>query len=121
MSADVGLVRWAPIVALAVVGLGIGARRGWEHARIGLLVVGLQIYMVSSWFFLSQGHTFGNRMLVNCTVFVAVGLAAVLASASARPQLRATVQALGVLLVGVNLLLMWLWSRGLIGPLGRLG
>ena len=121
MSADVGLVRWAPIVALAVVGLGIGARRGWPHAHIGLLVVGLQIYMVSSWFFLSQGHTFGNRMLVNCTVFVAVGLAAVLASAIARPQLRATVQALGVLLVGVNLLLMWLWSRGLIGPLGRLG
>ena len=53
----------------AIAGLVIGARRGWPHARIGLVVVGLQVYMVSSWFFLSQGHTFGNRMLVNCTVF----------------------------------------------------
>ena len=78
MSADVGLVRWAPIVALAIAGLLIGAWRGWPHARIGLVVVGLQLYIVSSWFFVSQGHTFGNRMLVNCTVFFAVGLAALL-------------------------------------------
>ena len=121
MSEDVGLVRWAPIVALAIVGLVIGARRGWPHARIGLIFVGLQVYMVSSWFFLSQGHTFGNRMLVNCTVFLAAGLAALLTAAARRPQLRLTIQAAGVVLVGVNVLLMWLWSRGAIGPLGRLG
>jgi hypothetical protein len=121
MSADVGLLRWAPIVALAIVGLAIGARRGWPHARIGLIVVAVQVYMVSSWFFQSQGHTFGNRMLVNCTVFFAVGLAALLAATARLPQLRLTIQAVGVLLVGVNVLLMWLWSRGAIGPLGRLG
>ena len=121
LSEDVGLVRWAPIVALAIVGLVIGARRGWPHARIGLIFVGLQVYMVSSWFFLSQGHTFGNRMLVNCTVFFAAGLAALLTAAARRPQLRFTIQAVGMLLVAVNVLLIWLWSRGAIGPLGRLG
>lgn len=119
-SSEVGLVPWAPIVALALAGLVLGARRGWPHARIGLILVGLQLYLVSSWFFLSQGHAFGNRMLVNCTVFFAVGLAAVLAAAGQRPRWRAAIQAAGVVLVGVNLLLMWLWSRGAIGPLGRL-
>ncbi len=121
LSADVGLLRWAPIVALGIAGLVIGARRGWPHARIGLVFVGVQLYMVSSWFFLSQGHTFGNRMMVNCTVFVAVGLAALLTATVRRPRVRATIQAVGVLLVGVNVLLMWLWTRGAIGPLGRLG
>ena len=120
-SADVGLVRWAPIVALALAGLVIGAWRGWPHARVGLVVVGVQVYMVSSWFFVSQGHSFGNRMLVNCTVFFVVGLAGVLAAAGKRPRLRASIQTAGVLLAGVNLLLMWLWCRGAIGPLGRLG
>jgi hypothetical protein len=121
LSSDVGLVRWAPIVVLAAAGLVIGARRSWPHARMGLVVVGLQVYMVSSWFFLSQGHTFGNRMLVNCTVFFAVGLAALLDAAGTRPQLRVAIQGAGVLLVGLNMLLMWLWTRGLIGPLGHLG
>jgi hypothetical protein len=121
IAADVGLVRWAPIVALAIAGLVIGARRGWPHARIGLVGVGLQVYIVSSWYFVSQGHTIGNRMLVNCTVFFAVGLAAVLTATAHRPRLRVTIQAAGVLLVGLNGLLMFLWSRGAIGPLGRLG
>lgn len=119
-SADVGLVRWAPIVGLAVAGLVVGAQRGWPHARIGLCFIAVQVYLVSSWFFLSQGHTFGNRMLVNCTVFFVVGLASLLAAAGKRPQVRLSIQAAGVLLVGVNLLLMWLWTRGVIGPMGRL-
>ena len=120
LSKDVGLVRWAPIVALAVTGLVIGTRRGWPHARMGLIVVGLQACLVGSWYFVSQGHAFGNRMLLNCTVFFVVGLAALLDAAGKRPQLRVALQAAGVLLVGLNLLLIWLWTHGLIGPLGRL-
>jgi hypothetical protein len=120
-SADVGLLRWTPIALPAAAGLVLGARRGWPHARAGLVLLALQIYMVSSWFFLSQGHTFGNRMLVNCTVFFAVGIAALVAAARARPELRAALLTLCVLLAGVNVILMGLWSRGLIGPLGRLG
>ena len=108
-------------MALALAGLVIGAWRGWPHARVGLVVVGVQLYMVSSWFFVSQGHSFGNRMLVNCTVFFVAGLAGVLAVADKRPRLRAAIQTAGVILAGVNLLLMWLWCRGAIGPLARLG
>ena len=76
---------------------GGGRPRDRRPARLatrahGLVVVGLQVYLVSSWYFVSQGHTFGNRMLVNCTVFFAVGLAALLDAAGRRPQLRVTFQ-----------------------------
>jgi len=120
VSADVGAVRWAPIVLLALVGLVIGAWRAWPSARIGLVVIAVQIYTVSSWYFLSQGHTFGNRMLVNCTVFFALGMATLLSATATRPRVHTALRALGVALVAVNALLIWLWTRGLIGPLGRL-
>ena len=120
-SADVGFLRWTPIAAPAVAGLVIGARRGWPHARAGLLLLAVQVYMVSSWFFLSQGHTFGNRMLVNCTVFIAVGVAALLVALRERPTLHRAWLAICAALVGVNVVLMGLWTLGLIGPLGRLG
>jgi len=116
-SPEVGLLRWSPIVVAALAGLLAAARRGWPVARFGLAMIGLQIYLVASWYFVSQGHTFGNRMLVNCTVFFVVGLAALMATAAARPPLRRAIQVVGILLVGVNLWLMWLWTRGGIGPL----
>lgn len=117
---EAGLVRWSPVVALAIAGLVIGVRRGWPTARFGAAIVAVQIYLVSSWYFVSQGHTFGNRMLVNCTVFFVVGMAALMATARARPGLRQAIQATGVVLVGANVLLMWLWTRGGIGPLREL-
>ena len=119
-SADVGLLRWSPIAVGALAGLAIGAWRGWPAARMGLLMVAVQVYLVASWYFVSQGHAFGNRMLVNCTVFFVVGLTALLDAARDRPRLRAGLLAAGVLLAGANLLLMWLWTRGAVGPLAEL-
>jgi len=116
-SAEVGLLRWSPIVVAALAGLVAGVRRGWPAARFGLAMIGLQIYLVASWYFVSQGHTFGNRMLVNCTVFFVVGLAGFLVTAASRPLLRRAIQSVGVVLVGINVWLMWLWTRGGIGPL----
>ena len=73
-STKVGLLRWSPLVAVSLVGLVVGARRGWIVARLGLLAIAAQWYLVSSWYYVSQGHTFGNRMLTNCTVFFVAGL-----------------------------------------------
>jgi hypothetical protein len=116
-AADVGLLRWSPIVLLATLGLAIASRRGWPHARWGLALLALQLYLVSSWYFYSQGHSFGNRMLVNCTPVIAIGLAGLLTSLDPRPRARAAVLAIGIGLVAVNLLWMALWATGRIGPL----
>ena len=120
-SPSVGLFRWAPITVVAVIGLIAAAWRGWPHARVGVVVVAAQLYLVASWYFVTQGHSFGNRMLVNATVFFVVGLAAVIAAIGGRPTLRVAALAAGVLLVAANVVLMALWSRGVIGPLGWLG
>ncbi len=119
-SPEAGLLRWSPVVALAIIGLAIGVRRGWPTARFGVGLVAVQIYLVSSWYFVSQGHTFGSRMLVNCTVFFVVGMAALMAIARSRPLVTCVIQAAGLVLVGANLWLMWLWTRGGIGPLREL-
>jgi hypothetical protein len=81
------------------------------------VLLGAQVYLVSSWYFYSQGHSFGNRMLVNCTPVIAVGLAALLTSLAQRPRLRLLALGTGIGLVAVNLLLMGLWAAGRIGPL----
>lgn len=117
VSSDVGLLRWSPIAAPAIVGLVIGWRWGWPHARWGLVLLAAQTYLVSSWYFFSQGHSFGNRMLVNCTPVIAIGLAALLTALAPRPRLRFVALTAGIGLVGMNLLLMALWAAGRIGPL----
>jgi hypothetical protein len=116
-AADVGLFRWAPITALGVAGLVIGSHWRWPHAQWGLALLAVQIYLVSSWYFYSQGHAFGNRMLVNCTPVIAIGLAALLTSLAHRPRLRQAALVAGLGLVAVNLMLMALWAAGRIGPL----
>jgi len=121
-SSKVGLLRWSPIVALALIGLAVGARRGWIVARLGLVAVAAQWYLVSSWYFVSQGHTFGNRMLTNCTVFFVAGLAEMFRSAwgaeGARGAWGALLAACGVAIIA-NVVLVGLWALGWIGPLAR--
>jgi hypothetical protein len=79
--------------------IGAHPRWGWPQARWGL------------------GHTFGNRRLVNCTVVLAVGLAAILTALRPHRALRRAALVLGCVLVGLNVVAMWLWSTGPVGPL----
>ena len=131
-SAKVGLLRWSPIVGIAVAGLMKGAWRGSIVARLGLLAVAVQWCLVSSWYFVSQGHSFGNRMLTNCTVLFAVGLAEVLrwtggtgwsgrsgSTGWSGGAMRRVVLLSCGLAVAVNLALIGLWALGRIGPLAR--
>jgi hypothetical protein len=136
-SAKAGLLRWSPLLLVSLVGLGIGAWRGWIVARLGLVAFAVQWYVVSSWYFVSQGHTFGNRMLTNCTVFFAAGLAEIFGaqglSAVAAPAAKADAQdardvqsaarralfAACWIAVAANIVLMGLWALGRIGPLAQ--
>ena len=128
-SSKVGLLRWSPIVALALIGLAVGTRRGWIVARLGLVAVAAQWYLVSSWYFVSQGHTFGNRMLTNCAVFFVAGLGEMFRGAwgaqgargaqGAQGAMRRVMVAACVVAITLNLILIALWALGSIGPLAR--
>jgi hypothetical protein len=125
-SSKAGLLRWSPIVLLSLFGLALGARRGWIVARLGLLAFAIQWYVVSSWYFVSQGHTFGNRMLTNCTVLLVAGLAEMLrrvrsgaTGATGATGARAALLALCVAAILTNFVLIGLWAVGRIGPLSR--
>jgi hypothetical protein len=84
-SAHSGLLLWSPILIFALMGLWIHARRqprtGWL-LWLGFL---LQWYLVSSWYAPHQGDSFGNRMLLNCTVIFGLGLMALLERLKERP------------------------------------
>jgi hypothetical protein len=116
-SSKVGLLRWAPIVTLSLIGLAVSARRGWIVARLGLLAIAIQWYLVSSWYFVSQGHTFGNRMLTNCTVLFAAGLAKVFQETRGTRGAHGALLVVCALAVSINLALIGLWALGRIGPL----
>lgn len=119
-SSKVGLLRWSPIVAPALIGLAVGARRGWIVARLGLVAVAAQWYLVSSWYFVPQGHTFGNRMLTNCSVFFVAGLGEMFRGAQGARGAKGAQGAMlaaCVLAISVNLILIALWALGRIGPL----
>lgn len=121
VSADVGLLRWSPVVGVAMAGLLIGALQRAVVARAGLAITALQIYLVASWYFVSQGHAFGNRMLLNCTVFFVAGLAVVFSTLRQRSGVRRALLVMSVALVAANVLLMGLWAGGIIGPLAPAG
>ncbi|MBE0447665.1 MAG: glycosyltransferase family 39 protein [Actinobacteria bacterium] len=73
-STQSGLVLWSPIMLLSFIGLFWFSRK---RPLIGLLLTSsflVQLYLVSSWWAPDQGHTFGNRMLLNSTVVFAIGL-----------------------------------------------
>lgn len=69
-----GLFIWSPILIFAFIGLYYFIKKdrliGWS-LFISFL---LQLYITSSWADPSQGDSFGNRILLNCSLIYAVGL-----------------------------------------------
>jgi len=73
-STQCGLLLWSPIVIFSIVGFFLFSKK---NPLIGSLLAGsffIQWYIVSSWFAPSQGDSFGNRMLLNCSIVFAIGL-----------------------------------------------
>jgi hypothetical protein len=71
-----GLFTWHPLTLLAVIGLGLLARKMTRLACILLIAVGLQVYVISAWWCWWQGASVGGRMFANCTLIFVFGLAA---------------------------------------------
>lgn len=71
-----GLFTWHPLTLLAVIGLGLLAKKMARLAYILLIAVGLQVYVISAWWCWWQGASVGGRMFANCTLIFVFGLAA---------------------------------------------
>jgi hypothetical protein len=71
-----GLFTWHPLTLLAVIGLGLLARKMTRLACILLIAVGLQVYVISAWWCWWQGASVGGRMFANCSLIFIFGLAA---------------------------------------------
>ena len=99
---DRGLFSWTPVLAFAVVGVFVFARR---HKLLGsalLLAFAAQVYISST--VLSIGHGHGARKFMNCALIFCVGLAALLDLARRRPLMAPLT--LGGALIVVNVFFM---------------
>ena len=101
-----GLLPWAPVVALALVGLGLLARRDRGLAVAALVAVAAQVYVAGSYATWMGASSFGQRRFVNCTVLFALGLGALIAWAIDHRVPRLVLLALAGLSIG--------WELGLV-------
>jgi hypothetical protein len=109
-AAEHGLFSWTPVVAIAVAGLALAARRDPWRAGTVLVVFALFYYAVASYQNWHGQSSFGNRFFVSLTVFFVLGVSAVVAWVEA----RTTARRLAPRLVCGALLLLVLWNAGFI-------
>lgn len=79
-----GVFFWSPALLLAVAGWVVA--RGWAQAFLwsGALVLGLNVYLIASWFDWQFGGSFGHRGFTDGFALVAVFMASFFASAEER-------------------------------------
>lgn len=75
-SGQRGLFLWHPVFLFGVAGLVILLRRHRALAVTALFGIGLQIYLVASWWAWDQGKSFGGRMFIESTPIFVLGAAA---------------------------------------------
>ena len=118
MSPDNGWFFWSPIALTALIGLialGLGYA-GREHRWIGaicVMMVASQIYVSGSLNTWAGAGSFGQRRLVGLTIFLVIGLAALLNMVRAG-WLRVAVNTVVVLSVWWNLGLIAQFATGLM-------
>lgn len=115
-SVKTGLVLMSPIMLLALIGLAMFTR---DNLRVGILLVVAflaQWYLVSSWSAPSQGHSFGNRILLNSTVIFAIGFMHLLSSFRKRELFPMYAVGLSGGFVVLNGVLVVLYVFRIIGP-----
>jgi hypothetical protein len=83
-----GLLRYSPIVLLALAGFGLARFRALPWFAWPLLGNALaQIYIISAWVGYEQGDAFGMRMFCESVAVVAVGLALAMRAVPGRGQI----------------------------------
>jgi hypothetical protein len=87
-SAQKGLFFYAPVLLAGVAGLFVlpAPLRQWRTAAI--VIVGLDVWLVASWWDWQFGASFGHRAFVDVYPILAIGLAAAFSRAASRPALR---------------------------------
>ncbi|MDQ2809952.1 MAG: hypothetical protein M3Z04_23990, partial [Chloroflexota bacterium] len=108
-----GLLPWAPVILVALLGLLTLARRDRELALALAVAFLAQIYIAGAFSTWQGKSSFGQRRFVNCTVLFAVGLGAALAWAQERGVRRvwwAAAAALAVAWEGGLVVQYALWS-----------
>ena len=100
-----GLFVWHPIYLLGLAGLILLLRREPSLAMASLLGIGMQWYLISSWWAWDQGKSFGGRMFIGCTPFFVLGVLTLWRWAAERGRERVAV-AVAALLVAANVALI---------------
>jgi hypothetical protein len=87
-SAQKGLFFYAPVLLAGVAGLVIlpPPLRAWRTAAF--VILGLDVWLVASWWDWQFGASFGHRAFVDVYPMLALGLAATFSHAASRPPLR---------------------------------
>lgn len=108
-----GLLLWSPVLIFSFLGLGLLTK---SHRRIAFILIIsflLQWYLVSSWGSVSQGDSFGSRMLINSTVIFALGLMELIRNL--KPNTQNIAYSLFTLLIISNAVLAGLYCFRIIG------
>jgi hypothetical protein len=87
-STQKGLFFYAPVLLAGVAGLFVlpPPLRAWRTAA--LVIVGLDVWLVASWWDWQFGASFGHRAFVDVYPILALGVAATFSHATSRPALR---------------------------------
>jgi len=120
-SSDHGFLVWTPVLMLAVIGVGLLARR-YRNLAFGLgAVVLLYLYLIGCYQDWDGLASYGNRFFVSLTPIFVIGLASFfdwLASALQEQSAARAASVVTAVLVALNLGLIFQWGVHLIPARG---
>ncbi len=112
-SKECGLITWSPILLFALIGFFSFSK------RVPYLGVPMAISFLTQWFLVSSwdtpGDSFGNRMLLNASVFYALGLMQIFSKARTSSTLFPWVPRITCFFIAVNAALSTLYCFRVIG------
>lgn len=112
-----GLFVWHPAFALAAAGLFLFLRTHSDVRWAWLVPIGIQFYLVSSWYWLSFGASVGHRGFFTILPLLAAGWVAFADACMANGRSRALVLTSGGLIV-INAIVTVALMTGRLSPIG---
>jgi 4-hydroxybenzoate polyprenyltransferase len=102
-SPQYGLLMWAPVIALAGVGLGLLGRRDPTLALAFGVALLAQVFIAGAFLTWKGASSFGQRRFINATVIIAFGLAALAEAFRTRGVPRPALAGVAALFIAWNL------------------
>jgi hypothetical protein len=106
LSPQYGLLTWAPVIALALIGLVLLGRRDRTLALAFGVAVLAQVFIAGAFLTWKGASSFGQRRFINATVIIAFGLAALAEALRTRGVPRWSLAGVAVLFIA--------WKLGLV-------